>query len=96
MSPSERCYMDFVLCYLLIINALGFLLMHIDKQKAIKNQWRIPEKVLLGTALFGGSIGCIAGMKLFHHKTKHIAFWLGLPVILCLQIVVGIILYMKF
>lgn len=85
--------MEIILSYLLIINALGFLLMHIDKQKAIKNRWRIPEKVLLGTAAIGGSIGCIAGMKLFRHKTKHLVFGVGLPVILCLQIVAGIILY---
>lgn len=88
--------MDIVFYYLLIINALGLLLMHIDKQKAMKNKWRIPERVLLGTAILGGSIGCIAGMQVFRHKTKHLAFWLGLPVILCLQIVIGIILYTKF
>ena len=87
--------MDIVFYYLLLINALGFLLMHIDKQKAIKNRWRIPEKVLLGTAVLGGSIGCIAGMKVFRHKTKHLAFWLGLPIILCLQIILGILLYGK-
>lgn len=88
--------MDFVLCYLFIINALGLYLMHSDKQKAIKNKWRIPEKVLWGTAVFGGSIGCIAGMKLFRHKTKHPVFRIGLPVILCLQIVAGIFLYVIF
>lgn len=82
--------MDIVFCYLLLINALGMLLMHIDKQKAINNKWRIPEKVLLGTALLGGSIGCIAGMRLFRHKTKHLSFWLGLPVILCLQILLWV------
>lgn len=87
--------MDIVFYYLLLINALGFLLMHIDKQKAIKNKWRIPGKFLLGTAILGGSIGCIAGMKLFRHKTMHLAFWLGLPVILCVQIMIGIVLYIK-
>lgn len=88
--------MDIILYYLLIINAVGFLLMHTDKQKAIKNRWRIPEKVLIGTAVIGGSVGCIAGMRLFRHKTKHIAFWLGLPLILCLQIILGIVLYINF
>lgn len=88
--------MEIILSYLLIINALGLLLMHIDKQKAINNRWRIPEKVLLGTAIIGGSIGCIMGMRLFRHKTKHFAFWLGLPLILCLQIIVGIVVYIKF
>lgn len=88
--------MDIVICYLLIINALGFLLMHIDKQKAIKNQWRIPERVLIGIGILGGSLGCIAGMRIFHHKTKHLAFWLGLPLILFAQIMIGIFLYTKF
>lgn len=88
--------MDILFCYLLIINALGLLLMHIDKQKAIKNQWRIPERVLIGIGILGGSLGCIAGMRIFHHKTKHLAFWLGLPLILFTQIMIGIFLYTKF
>lgn len=88
--------MDILFCYLLIINALGLLLMHIDKQKAIKNQWRIPERVLIGIGILGGSLGCIAGMRIFHHKTKHLAFWLGLPLILFAQIMIGIFLYAKF
>ena len=87
--------MDILFCYLLIINALGLLLMHIDKQKAIKNQWRIPERVLIGIGILGGSLGCIAGMRIFHHKTKHLAFWLGLPLILFAQIMIGIFLYAK-
>ena len=85
--------MDIVFCYLLIINASGLLLMHIDKKKAIQNKWRIPEKVLLGTAVLGGSLGCMAGMRLFRHKTKHLTFSLGLPVIFCLQVLIGIFLY---
>ena len=88
--------MDILFCYLLIINALGLLLMHIDKQKAIKNQWRIPERVLIGIGILGGSLGCIAGMRIFHHKTKHLAFWLGLPLILFAQIMICIFLYTKF
>ena len=88
--------MDIVFCYLLIINASGLLLMHIDKEKAIKNKWRIPEKVLLGTAVLGGCLGCMAGMRLFRHKTKHLTFSLGLPVIFCMQVLIGIILYTKF
>ena len=85
--------MDIVFCYLLIINASGLLLMHIDKEKAIQNKWRIPEKVLLGTAVLGGSLGCMAGMRLFRHKTKHLTFSLGLPVIFCMQVLIGIFLY---
>ncbi len=78
-----------ILLYLLLINAIAFLLMLVDKQKARKNLWRIPEATLLGTALLGGSIGALAGMYTFRHKTRHIKFTLGIPAILILQIVLG-------
>lgn len=71
--------------YLIIINAAAFLLMLIDKQKAKRGKWRIPEKTLLGAALLGGSIGAILGMNLFRHKTKHPKFSVGLPLILAGQ-----------
>ena len=79
--------MKVILLYLLIINASGFLLMLIDKWKAKKNLWRIPEKTLLGVALIGGSIGAYAGMQLFRHKTKHLKFTIGIPVIIALQLI---------
>lgn len=85
--------MDIIILYLLIINALGFLLMLIDKQKAIHNRWRIPELVLLGVALVGGSLGAIMGMRIFRHKTKHLQFSLGLPVMLVVHIMLFIFLY---
>lgn len=81
--------------YLVLVNAAGFLLMLADKQKAKKGAWRIPEATLLGTALIGGSVGAIAGMNLFRHKTKHLKFSLGLPVILALQIMVGLLILIK-
>lgn len=71
--------------YLLITNLAGFLLMGVDKRKARKNKWRIPEKTLFLTALLGGSIGSILGMYMFRHKTKHTAFVIGMPCILVLQ-----------
>lgn len=80
--------MKFILYYLLIINALGLLFMLIDKQKAKRNAWRIPEATLLTIAALGGSIGCIAGMYLFRHKTKHLKFTVGLPLLLILNFVV--------
>ena len=80
--------MKFILYYLLIINALGLLFMLIDKQKAKRNAWRIPEATLLTIAALGGSIGCIAGMYLFRHKTKHLKFTVGLPLLLILTFVV--------
>lgn len=81
--------------YLIIINAAAFLLMLIDKQKAKRGKWRIPEKALLGTALLGGSIGAILGMNLFRHKTKHPKFSVGLPLILAGQCIVLIFLLAK-
>lgn len=76
----------FILLYLFIINAVSFLLMLADKQKARKNLWRIPERTLFTAALFGGSVGSILGMYLFRHKTKHWYFVLGMPAILLVQI----------
>lgn len=75
-----------ILVYLIIINAAAFLLMLIDKQKAKRGAWRIPEATLMGVAALGGSIGSIAGMYVFRHKTRHVKFFLGLPAILIIQI----------
>ena len=75
-----------ILLYLLIVNAVAFLLMLVDKQSARKNLWRVPESTLLLTAAIGGSIGSLAGMFVFRHKTKHLKFTLGIPAILIAQI----------
>ena len=72
--------------YLLLINATGFGVMLYDKYLAKNNLWRIPEKTLLGIAAFGGSIGCLLGMYTVRHKTKHLNFTIGIPVILAAQI----------
>ena len=76
-----------VLLYLIIMNASGLLLMLVDKQKARRGAWRIPEATLMWTAILGGSIGSLLGMYLFRHKTRHLKFTLGIPLILVLQIV---------
>lgn len=78
--------MKYLLVYLLIINAVGFTLMLIDKYKAKKNRWRIPEATLMGVAALGGSIGSLIGMYTVRHKTKHIKFTIGIPVILAMQL----------
>jgi uncharacterized membrane protein YsdA (DUF1294 family) len=83
--------MQFLIAYLILVNAAGFLLMLADKRKAQKNQWRIPETTLLLTALLGGSLGTVMGMRLFRHKTRHLHFSLGLPVLLALHII-GLVL----
>lgn len=72
--------------YLLTVNLIGFSLMGIDKQKARKRAFRIPEATLFLVALIGGSIGSIAGMYFFHHKTRHWYFVIGMPAILILQL----------
>ena len=81
--------MKYLLIYLLIINAVGFLLMLIDKQKARRGRWRIPEATLMGVAAIGGSIGSLFGMYTVRHKTKHIKFTVGIPVILVLQLLLA-------
>ena len=84
--------MKLVLYYLLIINAAGFLLMLVDKWKAKKNRWRVRESTLLIVAALGGSIGSLAGMYLFRHKTQHLKFTLGVPLILAAQCLVAVVL----
>lgn len=78
--------MKFIGIYLALINSFGILIMYLDKQKAKKGQWRISEATLFSTAILLGSVGILAGMYLFHHKTKHLKFILGIPVILFVQI----------
>lgn len=85
--------MKYVYAYLVIINAAGFLIMLVDKRKAKKNLWRIPERTLLAVAMCGGSIGTLLGMNIFHHKTKKLKFSLGVPVILAVQIIASVIIY---
>ena len=79
-----------VLLYFIIVNAAAFLLMLVDKLKAKRGSWRIPERTLIGSALIGGSIGALMGMYTFRHKTKHLKFTVGIPVILVAQIVLAI------
>ncbi len=67
------------------MNILGFSLMGADKRKARRRQWRIPEKTLFLASLLGGSVGTLAGMYFFHHKTRHWYFVVGMPAILILQ-----------
>lgn len=85
----------FLLVYLLIINALGFLLMLVDKYKAKKNKWRVPEKTLMLVAALGGSIGSLIGMYTVRHKTQHLKFTLGIPLILALQAIGAVFLMAK-
>lgn len=76
----------FLIIYLLVINLTGFVLMGIDKHKAKKQAFRIPETTLFIVAAIGGSIGSILGMYTFRHKTRHFTFVYGMPAILVVQI----------
>ena len=82
-----------LLIYLVLINITGFVLMGADKAKARNNAWRIPEKTFFIVSLAGGSAGTLAGMYVFHHKTKHWYFAVFIPLILAVQII-AVILYM--
>lgn len=82
--------MKYVYAYLVIINAVGFLIMLIDKRNAQKNLWRIPERTIMSTAVFGGSLGVLLGMHMFRHKTKHLKFTMGVPIILAVQILIAV------
>ncbi|MPM55251.1 hypothetical protein SDC9_102044 [bioreactor metagenome] len=73
--------------YLMIINVIGFFIMSIDKKKAIKNVYRIPEKNLFFICIVGGSLGMLIGMYKFHHKTKHNKFVYGVPLLLISNII---------
>ena len=81
----------YILYYLAAINVITFLVYGIDKLKAKKGKWRIPEATLLLLAIVGGSIGAWTGMKVWHHKTMHKKFKYGVPMILMIQI--GLYLY---
>lgn len=75
-----------ILLYLFAINIVAFFAFGIDKYKAKRDKWRIPESTLLSMAVLGGSIGALAGMKVWRHKTLHDKFRIGIPVIIALQI----------
>lgn len=79
-----------VIIYLVIINLVGFIIFGVDKKKAEKHKWRIPEKTLFLVAIIGGSIGTNLGMKVFRHKTKHKAFVIGMPAILIFQVMMAV------
>ena len=87
--------LKYILIYLAIINLVGFLLMGIDKAKAKRHAYRIPEATLFCIAVFGGSIGSIIGMYTFRHKTKHKSFVIGMPVILAVQVIAVIALILS-
>ena len=82
-----------ILIYLVVINILGFFVMWLDKRKAVKGRWRIPEKTLFIITALGGGIGTTAGMYIFRHKTQKLNFVIGFPFITILEII-GIVYWL--
>lgn len=77
-----------LLYYLILINIIAFIIINIDKQKAIKHKWRIKEFTLFLISILGGSLGTLLGMYTFRHKTKHKKFTLGIPFIIAIQLII--------
>lgn len=84
--------MNLLTIYLIVINIVGLILMYSDKLRAKNHRWRISERTLFLVALLGGSLGSILGMFLFHHKTQHWHFVVGMPVILIVELFIGLLL----
>ena len=76
-----------IIIYFLLMNLIGFFIMWLDKRKAKKGAWRIPEKTLFVITALGGGIGTTAGMYVFRHKTQKIQFVIGFPFIKILEII---------
>ena len=79
--------MKYFIIYIIIINIIAFIMYGSDKRKAIQGSFRTPEKVLIGVAIIGGSVGAYSGMHMFHHKTKHAKFFIGVPLIIIVQVI---------
>ena len=84
-----------IIGYLVVMNIVGIAVMGIDKSKAQRGAWRIKEATLFGVSIIGGSIGTLLGMYMFRHKTKHIYFVIGMPLILILHIALAVFLFTK-
>jgi uncharacterized membrane protein YsdA (DUF1294 family) len=92
---SNPSILRIVILYLGAINVVTFLLYGIDKFKAKRSRWRIPESVLLEFAVIGGSVGAWLGMMVWRHKTQHKKFKYGIPLILAIQIALLILVSCK-
>lgn len=84
--------LSLLIIYLVSVNIIGFALMGNDKRRARKNAFRIPEATLFAFSIIGGSIGTLIGMYTFRHKTKHMTFKIGIPVIIFVQILFIVLL----
>ncbi|MEG0107940.1 MAG: DUF1294 domain-containing protein, partial [Lachnospiraceae bacterium] len=83
-------FMFYFICYIILINSLTFLLYGNDKRRAQKGSFRISEATLMGLALVGGSVGAFLGMQVYRHKTRHVKFVIGIPLIFFIQVFIAI------
>lgn len=79
--------MSTILAAYVVMNLIGLIVMMTDKERAKKHQYRISEKTLWLIALFGGAVGTTAGMQIFRHKTKHLSFKIGFPLLAVAEII---------
>lgn len=86
----KEMLISLMIAYLLLMSIIGFVIMGIDKQRAIKKKWRIPESTLILIAFAGGGLGAFFGMYVFRHKTKHMKFVVLLPLSAVLYVIIGI------
>lgn len=89
-------FVKLLIFYLVLINLVGFISMGRDKRKASSHRPRTPERRLISYAALGGSIGCLLGMAVWHHKTRHPKFTVGIPIILAVQIVIAVFAVIYF
>lgn len=85
--------LKFIIAYALMVNLFGFILCFIDKRKAVKNQWRVPEIRFFIVAVLGGGPGVLAGIYKFRHKTKHKKFTVGIPAIIIIECILLMLLW---
>lgn len=90
---GELSMIKYIVAYLIGMNLIGFLIMMVDKRRAKKGAWRIPEKTLFTIAILFGSVGVSLGMKQFRHKTKHKSFVYGIPAIEIAQLILILAVY---
>lgn len=82
------CLIVCAVVYMVIINLIAFCMYYVDKRRAVRHEWRIPEKHLIVCGALGGTVGSLLAMKIFRHKTKHVRFMVGVPLMLTAQAII--------
>jgi len=88
--------LKYIYIYLALISFIAIVVTIADKSKARRNKWRVPEAALLGISALGGSVAMLITMMIIRHKTKHVKFMLGIPLIIALQIAAVVVIILKF